>query len=540
MLTLTDMFCGAGGSSIGASGVPGVQLKLALNHWRRAIETHQHNFDAVAHDCADVSATDPRRYRPTDLLWASPECTNHSLAKGRSRASTDPNLFESDRERDRRWSAERSRATMFDVVRFAERHQYAGIVVENVVDARQWVLWPSWWQAMELLGYQGRSVYLNSGHFEGVPQSRDRMYVVWWRRGATAPDLDFRPAAWCDACDVTVAAVQSWRRPQRPWGRYRRQYDYRCPGCARLVEPPMDAAATAIDWSDLGTRIGDRDKPLAANTLRRIEAGLRKYGIRTGPLAGANAAPYMVELRGGGSEARSVNDPLATVCAGGNHHGLVVPPGAENALVVRNNGDGADSGWASTPVAEPLRTLTTMGAQSLLVPDGALVMRNNTTGNRGDDARMVTPVEEPLRTLTTIINQSLLVPYYTAGGRDVGARPVTDPVGTVTSRDKWGLLVPQDRMSHPASKTPRSTDEPMATATARNDVALAVPDVDDCLYRMLHPEEVQRGMAMHAHADGRPYVVTGNKRERVAQCGNAVTPPPARWLLGRVAAALAG
>ena len=41
--------------------------------------THAANFPDTEHDCADVSQVDPRRYPTTDVLWASPECTNHSL-----------------------------------------------------------------------------------------------------------------------------------------------------------------------------------------------------------------------------------------------------------------------------------------------------------------------------------------------------------------------------------------------------------------------------------------------------------------------------
>jgi DNA (cytosine-5)-methyltransferase 1 len=37
-------------------------------------------------------------------------------------------------------AAERSRATMWDVVRFAEHHRYTSVIVENVVDAAKWVL----------------------------------------------------------------------------------------------------------------------------------------------------------------------------------------------------------------------------------------------------------------------------------------------------------------------------------------------------------------------------------------------------------------
>ena len=42
-LTVTDQFCGAGGSSLGATAA-GAQVVLALNHWKLAVETHNTNF----------------------------------------------------------------------------------------------------------------------------------------------------------------------------------------------------------------------------------------------------------------------------------------------------------------------------------------------------------------------------------------------------------------------------------------------------------------------------------------------------------------
>src|SRR6476660_10189522 len=83
-VTVTDQFCGAGGSSLGASRA-GAEIKLALNHGKLAVETHNSNFPNTDHDCTDVSACDPRRYAATDILITSPECTNHSLAKGKQR-----------------------------------------------------------------------------------------------------------------------------------------------------------------------------------------------------------------------------------------------------------------------------------------------------------------------------------------------------------------------------------------------------------------------------------------------------------------------
>ena len=91
-LTMTDLFCGAGGSSTGAVSVPGVTVRLAANHWATAIETHNANHPDTDHLQADISNTDPRYIPGTDILWASPECTNHSRAKGRKLPSQ-PDLF---------------------------------------------------------------------------------------------------------------------------------------------------------------------------------------------------------------------------------------------------------------------------------------------------------------------------------------------------------------------------------------------------------------------------------------------------------------
>ncbi len=62
----------------------------------------------------------------------------------------------------------------------------------------------------------------------------------------------------------------------------------------------------------------------------------------------------VVPLRNHGV-AKPTADPVDTIAASGNHH----------ALVMRNNG-GGESGWQSTPVEQPLSTLTTAGHQSLI------------------------------------------------------------------------------------------------------------------------------------------------------------------------------
>ncbi len=90
----------------------------------------------VDHDIADLSQVDPRRYPRTKILWASPSCTNHTQAKGVARALQVDEWNPYDGRPLPKEAAERSRATMWDVPRFAEFHRYAAVIVENVVEPR--------------------------------------------------------------------------------------------------------------------------------------------------------------------------------------------------------------------------------------------------------------------------------------------------------------------------------------------------------------------------------------------------------------------
>lgn len=532
-VTVTDLFCGAGGSSIGAEAA-GARLVMAANHWRLAIETHNTNFPHADHDCADVSQVNPRRYPRTDVLIASPECTNHSSAKTSKARSTlwDPTADAQE---------ERSRATMWDVPRFAEHHRYELVIVENVVEARRWAPYDAWLGAMGALGYDHRALYLNSFIAHPTPQSRDRMYVVFWRRGNPAPDLDFRPLAWCAACEADVEAIQAWKNPTRPFGKYRAQYVFRCARCSGIALPYAWPAAAAIDWALPAPRIGDRGRPLAEATLRRIRAGLERYG----PAAIVQAAGHTFE-RGGYYRTWPTWAPLGTQTTT-IQHGLVV----ETAYAGRGDAD------KSRSTAEPLRTATGQQTQALVV-----TMRGTSKAAIAASAR---PVMDPIGPQTTQRHDALVVPLRTHGSAEPASvspvptvvagnaghallirnysgheatwltRPVTDPTGTVTAVDHHALLVDYHGSGRPWQAHPVA--DPMGTVETVDRRALveAAIAVEDCGFRMLEPHEIGRAMAFD---DG--YVVLGNKRERVRQYGNAVTPPVMSLILARAIASLAG
>ena len=308
-LTLVDFFCGAGGSSQGATAVPGVSARLAANHWQRAIDTHAANSPGTEHYRGDLHAADVGKFPAGDLFWASPECPAWSQARGKQRDyDRQPDLF-GDVLPDE--AADRSRALMWDVPRYLEAMALRGTpvlagVVENVIDVRAWSHWHPWTAAIRNLGYKTRLIALNSMHARPrvtvpAPQSRDRLYLAYWAAWlGRDPDWDrwLRPAAWCPSCEQTVAAVQSWKRRGNDMGRYRQQYLYRCPRVScrgQAVEPAALPAAVAIDWTLPGTRIGDRAVPLKPRTVARIQAGLRRYAR---PVT-LDAAGHTVERRPG-------------------------------------------------------------------------------------------------------------------------------------------------------------------------------------------------------------------------------------------------
>lgn len=78
--------------------------------------------------------------------------------------------------------------------------------------------------------------------------------------------------------------------------------------------------------------------------------------------------------------------------------------------------------------------------------------------------------------------------------------------------------------------------EPSTTVVTKGPpaVVLTEEDIDACRFRMFQLHEIAAAMAMRDHVDGSEYQVLGNKRERMAQYGNAVTPPTMQLLVGRL------
>jgi len=243
-LTAFDFFAGGGGASLGLHRA-GINMLAALNHSPVAIATHEANFPGAKHMLCDIRVQRSWGLGHADIMWASPDCTHHSIAKG-------------GQSRDAK-----ERALAEELPRFAYNLNVNCIMVENVKEFLDWgpvievggkmlpdrtrkgEYYRAWVASLAELGfvnYEHR--LLNSADF-GVPQSRLRYFGIFTRRGV--------PICW----------------PAPTHDRH-----------GKNGLPKWAAVRTVLDLEDKGRSIfTEWGKPIADKTLRRILAGLRKHVI---------------------------------------------------------------------------------------------------------------------------------------------------------------------------------------------------------------------------------------------------------------------
>jgi DNA (cytosine-5)-methyltransferase 1 len=161
VIKTVDLFCGAGGASWGARKA-GANVVCGVDAWGLAVDTFRDNFEGAQAIQAKLTPRSDGRLLAgvgrVDLLLASPECTNHTCARG----SRPPD--------------ERSRGTANYVLRFARDLDPRWIVVENVVHMKRWL---GYEQLLRRLRerYHVRIEVLDAQDF-GVPQSRRRLFIL--------------------------------------------------------------------------------------------------------------------------------------------------------------------------------------------------------------------------------------------------------------------------------------------------------------------------------------------------------------------------
>lgn len=170
-----DIFCGAGGSSAGAEAA-GAEIVAGIDACRVATGTFKANFPhakVITGLLEDVDLPGlKRRIGSVDLLLASPECRNHTCARGAAPLD------------------EPSRETALLTIQYARAFQPRWLVLENVIHMRPWSRYRELKDSLRKLGYKLAEYVLNASDF-GVPQSRRRLFLLGDRE--RKPQFDVPP-----------------------------------------------------------------------------------------------------------------------------------------------------------------------------------------------------------------------------------------------------------------------------------------------------------------------------------------------------------
>jgi site-specific DNA-cytosine methylase len=539
-----DLFSGFGGLTQGIERA-GFTTIVAANHNRYKVEVHEANHPEAEHWIADLVDPESSDYHSArdlpavDLLAAGVSCVNHSQANTQKAYEQGLSLFDlDDPDFDARVTrSERDRATANCVLHYADTHHPRLILVECTTELASWgpalpgrpkvgdgSTYRWWLKQFDNLGYRHRVLYLNSMFF-GVPQSRDRLYVVFWDRRIPTPDLDHRPPSWCGRCDQVVDAVWSWRTGVPPTGsvRYGKQYEYRCPSCRAVVVPPATPSLTALDLTNLGTRIGDRKKPLAPATMARAERCRQRFADFPAVLMPAKAVH--------GSE-RHPWQPMATQTS--QQETALLSTGAVIAAH-RHNGDGQHIG-------RPMDTVTSTHEKALLL--AAVGVDNYQGGPRG----VADPLPTQVGSETLALVSAGVIPYR----RNTLPAVHAEAMPTVTAEQIPGLLVAgwyKQNGPTGVETAPHPLTDPLGTLTGRDTTALLMAEwraalaelpLEDCYFRMMGAHEVGRGCGFDVDFPGHngTFVVWGSARDQVDGFGNAVSPQVGEWIGARLRAVL--
>lgn len=345
---IIDCFAGGGGASVGIEMALGRQVDIAINHDPDAILMHKTNHPKTLHLTEDIFKVDLKKYvqgKRVALMWASPDCTSHSKAKGGKPREKGLRILP--------WAVyKHAKAILPDV-----------IIMENVEEIQQWGPldenghpikerrgedYKKFITAMQSLGYIFDCRELIAADY-GAPTTRKRWYAIFRRDG--------KNIVWPNQTHFSDK------------------------------QPKWLECGEYIDWSDLGKSIFDRPKPLAEATMKRIANGIRKY-VSDNPtpyiVRNKEAVAFMIQYHGetkdGDARGQVLTEPIKTIDTS-NRYGLVT------AFITKFYKSGIGQGCD-----DPLHTITTSPGHFGLI-SAFLIKYYGSGGGQ--------TLTEPLATITT-------------------------------------------------------------------------------------------------------------------------------------------
>lgn len=406
---IIDCFAGGGGASVGIEMAFGRPVDIAINHDEQAIRMHKTNHPQTLHLTEDIFKVDLEKYvhgQHVALMWASPDCTSHSKAKGGQPRKQGLRILP--------WAVyKHARKILPDV-----------IIMENVEEIQQWgpldengrpiperkgEEYQKFISSMQSLGYDFDSRELVAADY-GAPTTRKRWYAIFRRDG--------KPIVWTEPTHS-----RNGTDGKKKW-------------------VPV---SSVLNFSDLGKSIFGRKKPLAENTMMRTARGLEKFVFN-------NPEPFIIQVNHSGDNFRgqSIHEPMPTIT---QKHGFgVVTP-----FMIQYHSETTKKGVRGQSITDPLQTIDTSNRYGLVVAFLEKFYKSGAGQSLAEPIHTITTspghfgqvsvlavdwkelqaagIDEKTAQKATWVSQ-FIMEYYGCG---IG-QSLNDPLHTVVTKDRFALI----------------------------------------------------------------------------------------------------
>lgn len=406
---IIDCFAGGGGASVGIEMALGKPVDIAINHDPQAIRMHKTNHPQTLHLTEDIFKVDLEKYvasRNVALMWASPDCTSHSKAKGGQPRKQGLRILP--------WAVyKHAKKILPDVIIMenVEEIQQWGPLDENgkIISERKGEEYKRFINSMQSLGYDFDSKELVAADY-GAPTTRKRWYAIFRRDG--------RPIVWPEPTHSKTGTDR-----KKKW-------------------VPV---SSVLDFSDIGKSIFGRKKPLAENTMRRTARGLEKFVFN-------NPEPFIIQVNHSGNNFRgqSIHDPMPTIT---QKHGFgVVTP-----YMIQYHSETTKNGVRGQTVTDPLQTIDTSNRYGLVIAFLEKFYKSGTGQRLAEPIHTITTspghfgqvsvlavdwnklqaagIDEETAQKATWVSQ-FIMEYYGCG---IG-QSLNDPLHTIMTKDRFALI----------------------------------------------------------------------------------------------------
>jgi DNA (cytosine-5)-methyltransferase 1 len=471
---IIDCFAGGGGASVGIEMALGKPVDYAINHDPFAIKMHLRNHPDTYHYTEDIMKVSLKHKIKRDdtvrFMWASPDCTQHSRAKGGKPV-----------EKGLRILPYGIRRLCVQILNITGKLPEV-IIMENVAEIQDWgpldennkpikerkgEEYNKFINSMKSLGYEFDSRELVAADY-GAPTTRKRWFAIF--------RCDGKPIVWPEPTHSKDGSN----------------------GLKKWVP-----VSTVLNFNDLGKSIFGRKKPLADKTMKRIAGGMDKFVFN-------DPKPFIMQIgQTGFSEYRnrSIEEPLSTIVTK-NEHCLLSP------YIIQYHSETSNQPRGQS-VKEPIQTIDTSNRYALLT---AFLTKFYKTG-------VGQSLFSPLHTVTTSAGHFGQVTIKAIEWEKLKEAGISEEVA---QKCTW---VSQFIMEYYGCGTGQSLNDPLHTIVTKDRFALITVlgneyCIVDIYLRMLSPEELKLAQGFPAdyiidtYSDGTAVTIS----EQVKRIGNSVCP----------------